>query len=104
MKPATVSSFSRGGWSPRSASSIAASSSDQRSAEELVQHLLLRFEVVVDEPVGDARLVGDVGDPGRVEALAGEDPDRRVEDLAALVDRWRFRGHQAWASVSCGQA
>ena len=72
--------------------------------EELVQHLLLGVEVVVDQPVGDPRLVGDVGDPGRVEALAGEDLDRRVEDLAPLVDRGGFRGHQACASTSWGQA
>ena len=70
--------------------------------EELVQDLVLGAEVVIDEPVGDAGLVGDVGDPGRVEALAGEDADRGVEDLAALVDRRCLR-HQARASVSCGQ-
>ena len=72
--------------------------------EELVEDLVLGAEVVVDEPVGDPGLVGDVGDAGRVEALAGEDADRRVEDLAALVDGGRFGGHQARASVSCGQA
>ena len=55
--------------------------------EELVQDLVLGLEVVVDEPVGDAGLVGDVGDPAGVKALAGEHADRRVEDLAALVDR-----------------
>ena len=59
--------------------------------EELVEDLVLGVEVVVDEPVGDPGLVGDVGDAGRVEALAGEDADRRVEDLAALVDRRCFR-------------
>ena len=86
MKPATASSFARG------EAPLAIGLLDRRQeqrpalAEELVQHLVLRLEVVVDEPVGDARLVGDVGDPGRVEALAGEDADRRVEDLAALVD------------------
>ena len=68
--------------------------------EELVEHLVLGVEVVVDEAVGDARLVGDVGDAGRVEALAGEDADRRVEDLAALVDRRRAWRHQARASAA----
>ena len=58
--------------------------------EELVEDLVLGAEVVVDEPVGDAGLVGDVGDAGRVEALAGEDADGGVEDLAALVDRRRL--------------
>ena len=54
--------------------------------EEFVEDLVLGVEVVVDEAVGDARLVGDVGDAGRVEALAGEDGDRGVEDLPAFVD------------------
>ena len=53
--------------------------------EERVEHLVLGAEVVVDEPVGDARLVGDVRDAAGVEALAGEHADRRVEDQAALV-------------------
>src|SRR6188472_942463 len=64
-------------------------------AEELVEDLVLGLEVVVDEAVGDAGLVGDVGDPSRVEALAGENTDRRIEDLAALVDRGSFGSHQA---------
>ena len=60
---------------------------EQRPAlgEELVEHLVLGVEVVVDEPVGDARLGRDVRDAGRVKALAGEDRDRGVEDRAALV-------------------
>ena len=58
--------------------------------EELVEDLVLGAEVVVDEAVGDPGLVGDVGDAGRVEALAGEDADRRVEDVAAFVDRRRL--------------
>ncbi len=41
---------------------------------------------MVDEAVGDAGLVGDVGDARAVESLAGEDPDRGVEDRASLVD------------------
>ena len=53
--------------------------------EEFVQDLVLGAEVVVDEAVGDPGLVGDVGDAGRVEALAGEDADRGVEDQAAFV-------------------
>ena len=85
MKPATAASRSRGGVSP-SVSSIVASSSDQRSLEQLVEHLVLGAEVVIDEPVGDTGLVGDVGDAGGVKALAREHPHRGVEDLAALVD------------------
>src|SRR3954452_24819334 len=42
--------------------------------EERVEDLVLRAEVVVDQPEGDARLVGDVRDPAAVEALPGEDP------------------------------
>ena len=61
---------------------------EQRPAleEQFVQDLVLGVEVVVDEAVGDPRLVGDVGDAGGVEALAGEDGDRGVEDLPAFVD------------------
>ena len=96
MKPATASSFVA-----RRQLGAAVGLLDRRQqqrpalAEQLVQDLVLRLEVVVDEPVGDPRLVGDVGDPGRVEALAGEDADRRVEDLAALVDR---RAPSSWPS------
>ena len=90
MKPATAASFWRGVAPVRSVSSIALSSSDQRCDEELVEDLVLGGEVVVDEPVGDVGLVGDVGDPGRVEALAGEDPDGGVEDLAGASRPRRF--------------
>ena len=87
MKPATASSFSRAGI--ERAVDLLDRRQQQRPAldEELVEHLVLGVEVVVDEAVGDARLVGDVGDAAGVEALAGEDADRRVEDLPAAVDR-----------------
>ena len=55
--------------------------------EERVEHLVLGAEVVVDEPVGDARLVGDVATRGGVEALAREDADRGVEDDAGACPR-----------------
>ena len=48
--------------------------------EQRVEHLVLGAEVVVDEPVGDARLVGDVRHAAGVEALAGEHAHGRVED------------------------
>ncbi len=54
------------------------------SSEELGHHRLLGAEVVVDEPVGDARLVGDVGDARGVVALPREDADSRLEYRAAL--------------------
>ena len=60
--------------------------------EQRVEHLVLGLEVVVDEPVGDARLVGDVRYPAGVEALAREHADRGVQDHPPLVDaqgaRW----------------
>ena len=76
MKPATASSFSAARHRPRV--DLVDRGEQQRPAlgEELVHHLVLGAEVVVDEPVGDAGLVGDVGDAARVVALAGEDADR----------------------------
>src|SRR6185437_3071763 len=79
--------------------------------EERVEHLVLGAEVVVDEPVGDTGLVGDVGDAAGVEALAREHAHGRVEDQAPLLrGRLRARGgrasgggaHRA-ASASSGQ-
>ena len=64
--------------------------------EERVEDLLLRVEVVVDEPVGHARLVRDVGHAAVVEALPREHGDRGVEDHPALVD---LVGHQTGAST-----
>ena len=55
---------------------------DQRApglAEDAAQHVLLRVEVVVEEPVRDTCLLGDVADPARVVPLAREDPHRRVQ-------------------------
>ena len=93
MNPATASSFSRAGIV--AVVDLLDRRQQQRPAldEELVQDLVLGVEVVVDEPVGDVRLAGDVGDAAGVEALAGEDADRRVEDLPPPVDR-RCLGHQ----------
>jgi hypothetical protein len=61
--------------------------------EQRVEHLVLGLEVVVYEPVGDARLVGDVGDAAGVEALAGEHAHGGVEDQAPLVDGGARGGH-----------
>src|SRR3954447_5455804 len=63
--------------------------------EDGVEHLVLGAEVVVDQAVRDARLVGDVGYAAAVEALSREDPDRGVEDDPALV---RSGGHQPSSS------
>ena len=59
--------------------------------EQRVEHRVLGAEVVVDEPVGHARLLGDVRHPALGEALLGEHPDRRVEDLPPFVDLRRHR-------------
>ena len=95
MKPATPASLSRGGASPWP--HLLDRLDQQRPAlrEELVEHLVLGVEVVVDEPVGDAGLVRDVGDAGAVEALPGEDRDRGVEDRAALVGGRGLGHHDA---------
>ena len=69
-----------------STSSIAASITLPALEEERVEHLVLGLEVVIDEAVGDARLVGDVGHAAGVEALAREHAHGRVEDDPALVD------------------
>jgi hypothetical protein len=53
--------------------------------EQLVEDLLLRIEVVVDEPVRDAGLVGHVGDAAVMEPLPREDGDGCIEDETALV-------------------
>ena len=53
--------------------------------EQRVEDLVLGGEVVVDEAIGDAGLVGDVGDAAGVKALAREHAHGRVEDRAALV-------------------
>ena len=74
--------------------------------EELVEDLLLRVEVVVDEAIGHARLVGHVGDAAVVEAAAREDGDGGVEDQAPLVDGAAGRadgGHQRLRGGSSGQ-
>src|SRR5581483_11547417 len=55
--------------------------------EDRLEHLVLRLEVVVEQPVRDAGLLGDVADPGRVESLAREDAYSGLQDLPPLVLR-----------------
>jgi len=45
--------------------------------------LLLGLEVVVDEALGDARLLGDLFDRAVLVALAGEDAEGGLEDLVS---------------------
>ena len=54
-------------------------------AEDRVQHLFLGREVVVEEPVRDARLRCDVCHSRAVVAVAREHADSRSEDELALV-------------------
>ena len=56
-----------------------------RVAEDRLEHLVLRLEVVVEQAVRDARLLGDVADAARVVAAAREDADGGVEDLPPLL-------------------
>ena len=56
-----------------------------RLAEDAPEDVLLRVEVVVEEPVRDAGLLRDVADPRGVVALPREDPHRRVQEQPALV-------------------
>ena len=54
-------------------------------AEDRLQDLVLRREVVVEQPVRHARLLRDVPHPRGVEAAAGEDANGGVEDLPPLL-------------------
>ena len=56
-------------------------------AEDRLEHFVLRGEVVVEQAVCDAGLLGDVADARRVEALASEDANGGVEDDAPLLLR-----------------
>ena len=54
-------------------------------AEDGLEQLVLRVEVVVEEPMRDACLLGDVAYAARVVALAGKHTDRSVQDELPLV-------------------
>ena len=87
MNEAIAASFSRTGIGSASTSRISVEHHVPALEEQRVEHLVLGGEVVVDEAVGHARLVGDVRHAAGVEALAGEHAHRRVEDQPALVLR-----------------
>ena len=53
--------------------------------EQRDEQVVLALEVQVDGPVRDAGLARDLGDPGREEAMAGEDLLGRDQDPLALV-------------------
>ncbi len=52
-------------------------------AQDLLHHLVLRFEVVVEAARQDPGLVGDVSDRGPLDPLLGEDAGRDLQDLVA---------------------
>ena len=54
-------------------------------SEDRLEHFVLGREVVVEQAVGDAGLLGDVADTRRVEALVREHADGRVEDQTTLL-------------------
>src|SRR5207237_4062987 len=56
-----------------------------RLAEDDLEELVLRGEVVVQETVRHARLLGDVAHAARMEALAREDANGGVADQPALL-------------------
>ena len=97
MKPATECSLSRDGQVAGVDLGDRVEHDLPALEEERVEDLLLGVEVVVDEAVGHARLVGHVRHAAVVEALAREHAHRGVEDHAALVGRACFGGggHQA---------
>ncbi len=77
MKPAIASSFSRAGMSWRVDLADRLEQDVPALQEQRVEHLVLGAEVVVDEPVGDARLVGDVATRGRCGSPGGRRRGRR---------------------------
>ncbi len=54
-------------------------------AEDRLEHLLLRGEVVVEEAVRDTGFAGDVTDARAVVAASGKDAYGRIEDELALL-------------------
>src|SRR5262249_19702293 len=53
--------------------------------EDRVEDLFLVAEVVIDEPIGDPGLAGDVRHPRAVIAAAREDACRRLQDVRAFL-------------------
>ena len=56
-----------------------------RLAEDRLEQLFLRTEVVVEQTVRDTGFLGDVADPAGVVALARKDAHGSVEDEPTLV-------------------
>ena len=58
-----------------------------RLAEDRLEHLVLRAEVVIEQAVGNARLLGDVADARLVEALARKDAHCGLQQLGTAICR-----------------
>ncbi len=85
---ATCRSCSRAG-SPDSSTAWIRSTQDRPVlAEDRLEHLVLRGEVVVEQAVRDAGLLGDVAHARRVEALVREHAHGGVENDAPLLLRY----------------
>ena len=78
-------SCSSAGSSDASTRWSTSSSSPPVLAEDGLEHCLLRREVVVEETVRDARLLGDVADPRAVVAAAREYAHSRGENRPPTV-------------------
>ena len=79
------SSFSGAGSSAASTARKRTISSPQFSREDRPQHVVLRREVVVEQAVRDAGVLGDVADARTVVPALGEHADRGVEDQLPLL-------------------
>ena len=91
---ATWRSWSTAGSSVSSTLPIRSRSTLQFSWKTASSTCVLGVEVVVEEPVRDARLLRDVADPARVESLAREHANGGVENLPPLVLRRCRTPHQ----------
>ena len=72
--------------------------------EDRAQDVVLRGEVVVEQAVRDAGVLGDVADARAVVAVLREDANRGVEDALALVGTWRLNGQSTQARIEVRSA
>jgi hypothetical protein len=73
---------------------VAAEQPVQKVPQDLLDHLLLALEVVIEAAGQDSRGVGDVAHGGRTKAALGEHGRGEIEELVATTDRL-FR-HGCW--------
>ena len=73
-------------------------------AEDGLEHLFLRREVVIEEPVRDPGLGRDVADPCAVVAASGEHAHSRVEDRASAFLPGRLNGQSTQPRIEVRSA